>query len=342
MSGTVSHMDILVRPCQAQDEDEVLRLLRASLGGGPAGNRSAEFFRWKHVENPFGPSFMLVAETDERIVGLRAFMRWRFLAGERELRAVRAVDTATHPDFQGRGIFRRLTLDALDQLRDQTDLIFNTPNDKSLPGYLKMGWESVGDLPIRVRVARPVRFARGVRSWRSLETAAAGETLTHARTAEQALDEPGIPGLLAEAERRDAIATVRGLAYLRWRYARAPLLDYRGVTARDGMSVRGLGLFRVRPRGALTEATVSEVLVRRGDVGGARAVLQAIRRSAGVDHLTCSFPQGSTALRAARVAGYLRAPGGVRLVTNALGHRLEPDPRRLPSWALSVGDVEVF
>ena len=135
-----------------------------ALGGGPAGTGPAEFFRWKHLENPFGRSFMLVAEADGRIVGLRAFMRWEFVAGDRRFRAVRAVDTATHPDHQGKGIFSRLTLEALDALRDQADFVFNTPNEKSLPGYLKMGWQVVGRVPIRIRVRRPIRFATRARS----------------------------------------------------------------------------------------------------------------------------------------------------------------------------------
>ena len=35
----------------------------------------------------------------------RLLMRWEFVAWREVLRAVRAVDTATHPDYQGRGIF---------------------------------------------------------------------------------------------------------------------------------------------------------------------------------------------------------------------------------------------
>ncbi|MGH9197936.1 MAG: GNAT family N-acetyltransferase, partial [Acidimicrobiia bacterium] len=67
-----------IRRYETNDESEVLDLLRLSLGGGPGGERLPEFFRWKHLQNPFGPSFMLVAERDERIIGLRAFMRWTF------------------------------------------------------------------------------------------------------------------------------------------------------------------------------------------------------------------------------------------------------------------------
>ena len=83
---------------------------------------------------------MLIAETEGRLVGFRAFMRWRFRLGAL-VRAVRAVDTATHPDFRGKGssaAHRRPRSMSWDWTRV---LIFNTPNDKSLPGYLKMGWQ---------------------------------------------------------------------------------------------------------------------------------------------------------------------------------------------------------
>ena len=148
----------MVRPFAADDLPRVLDLLEASLGGGPAGRRQPELFRWKHLENPFGPSFMLVAEHEGRLVGLRAFMRWRFTAFGDRLEAARAVDTATHPDYQGMGIFTRLTLALLEVIDGHVDLVFNTPNAKSGPGYLKMGWSEVGRLPVAVRPRRPLRL----------------------------------------------------------------------------------------------------------------------------------------------------------------------------------------
>ena len=125
---------------------------------------TAEFFRWKHLENPFGRSYMLLAEA-EGDGGLPLVHAMAIRRGRRTVTAVRAVDTATHPDHQGRGIFRLLTTTAIEALRAEADLIFNTPNDKSLPGYLKMGWRRVADVPIRVRVRRPVRFVRHLRSY---------------------------------------------------------------------------------------------------------------------------------------------------------------------------------
>ena len=57
--------DVEIRPYRDGDEPAVLELLRVSLGRGPAGDRTPELFRWKHVENPFGRSLMLVAAHED-------------------------------------------------------------------------------------------------------------------------------------------------------------------------------------------------------------------------------------------------------------------------------------
>ena len=78
-----------VRPFAPSDEQGVLDLLRTALGEGPSGMRTAEYFGWKHFRNPFGPSYLALAESEGRIVGLRAFMRWWFdVDGRRVLFAV--------------------------------------------------------------------------------------------------------------------------------------------------------------------------------------------------------------------------------------------------------------
>jgi GNAT superfamily N-acetyltransferase len=332
-------VDVDIRPYRGTDEGRVLELLGASLGGGPARSRPPGFFRWKHFENPFGDSLMLLAETDNRVVGLRAFMRWRFTIGDRQLTAARAVDTATHPQYQGQGIFSRLTLTAIELLRGEADVVFNTPNEKSLPGYLKMGWSVAGSVPIRLRVRRPMRFARHVRSLRGHVAAGfAPPAVVAAVPASDALrDAEGLSLLLKQAQPTiGRIATPRTVEYLRWRYGAAPLLDYRAIAHDDAIAI-----FRVRPRGALWEATVSELIVADGHVAAARRALRAVARSAPVDHLTLSFPAGSTTDRAVRHSTF-RAPGGLTLVANPLVPDLDPNPTRLSSWALSLGDLEVF
>lgn len=335
---------IRVRPFSDDDEPGVLDLLEAAMGGGPTGRRTAEFFRWKHLESPFGRSFLMLAEEAGRIVGLRAFMRWEFEGAHGPVSAVRAVDTATHPDFQGRGIFTRLTMEALDALRGATDLVFNTPNQQSLPGYLKMGWKVCGKVPIHVRVRRPLRFARGARSVRSAADTPRAAAPRSEATIDDALgDGVAVAELIeasAPAERR--LHTARSVPLLRWRYSPRSLLGYSCVRVEDAGGVAGLGIFRVRPRGTLTEATVADVIVRHGDVGAVRRVLKAIASTTRTDHVTAHWAPRTTGAGGAKASGFLRMPGGMILVVNPLRDGIVPDPSDLGSWAFTLGDLEVF
>jgi GNAT superfamily N-acetyltransferase len=329
-------LGVSVRPFVDEDLPRVLGLLDASLGGGPAGRRPPGFFRWKHLDNPFGRSLLLVAEHEDRLIGLRAFMRWQFQAGGRTLQAVRAVDTATHPEYQGRGVFSRLTRAALDALDGRVDLVFNTPNGKSGPGYLKLGWREVGKVPVAVRVRRPLRLlaARG-------GTARPAPPVAADPAAAALQDGRALAVLLAREPAAAGLATPRTPQYLRWRYGAAPLLGYRAVTEERDGELAGLALFRVRPRGGLWESTVAEVLAG-GDAATARRLLRQVARAAPVDHLTLHAPARSPLARAARRAGYLPSPAGIRLVANPRTAGIRPDPTRLDAWALSLGDLEVF
>jgi GNAT superfamily N-acetyltransferase len=333
-----------LRSYRDADEEQTLALLTASLGAGPTGERSELFFRWKHLDNPFGRSFMLVVTEGEQIIGFRSFMRWRLRSGDTELPAVRAVDTATHPDHQGRGIFSMLTRRAIDELRSEVDLVFNTPNQKSGPGYLKMGWVLAGQVPIRIRVKHPIRFVRGVRSFKETTTPPREHPRVDAESAASALeDDTSISQLLEESRTHDRrLHTPRTVDYLRWRYGSAPGLDYRAVRHERGGRLLGLALFRVRPRGELWEATVCEIIGRPGDGATARRVLREVMRRARADHLTSHFPEGTVQKSASTRVGFLRSPAGLQFTVNDLRPAGALDHARLGSWALTLGDLEVF
>lgn len=141
---------MLIRESTEADIPAIVLLLKKSLGE-TSSPKSIEYWVWKHIENPFGASMVLVAENEGQLIGVRAMMRWSWQRGNDVFVSLRAVDTATHPDHQGRGIFTVLTQKMVDRAHDQdTSFIFNTPNPKSLPGYLKLGWTIAGKLTIGV------------------------------------------------------------------------------------------------------------------------------------------------------------------------------------------------
>jgi len=308
-------------------------LLSRSLGWLRDADHAA-FFAWKHEENPFGASLAWVAEEAGRIIGFRTFMRWEFEQGAEVVRAARAVDTATHPDHRGKGIFSRLTLHSLDELQAAgVAFVFNTPNDQSRPGYLKMGWQVLGRLPT---VVRPSSLAAVGRMARARIPAELWSTPTGA--AEPAgtvlADAHGIEQLLRSQPPAGALQTRRTAAYLAWRYGGMASLRYRAHVSDGGLD-RGVALFRLRRRGPALEVAIGDLLVPGGDSRRAAALAREVLRLSGADYAIASTPP--LVLR----SGFIPLPGQGPIVTwRGLGP--QRSVLRPPAMELRLGDVELF
>ncbi len=316
--------ELTIREAVDDDLPQILELLQSSLGWVP-DEQYAAFYRWKHHQNPFGRSPAWIALDGERIVGLRVWLRWRFRRQGRTWSAVRAVDTATHPDYQGRGIFRRLTTSSLEKLTTEgVAHVFNTPNEQSRPGYLKMGWEQVGKLPVGVRFRSPVSAASAVRArvpadkW-SLPSDAG-------QPAEEVLaDADHLEELLAVLP-DERIRTDLDVDVLRWRYGFAPL-HYRGLAEHGGVV-----LFRLRRRGPATEGVIAHLLAPDDTV--ARKLVAGVAKASGADQVL-----RITDHPIARV-GELPLPGGGPILT--WRELAESGMPTLDQWDLTMGDVELF
>lgn len=336
-----------VREFEPSDEPAVLSLLNLTLGTGRAFERSAAFFRWKHLENPFGRSLMLLADAG-RIIGLRAFMRWRFQAGPRTLSAVRAVDTATHPEYQRMGVFSRLTSACVERARAEgVDLIFNTPNRYSLPGYLKLGWTHVGRATVYVRPLRALRIARAVAGPRlGLPASPAPDGDVGANEPWQTIDEllkdeAGSARLLARdaAMLETGIRTVRSVAFLRWRYGRVPSLRY-GVRWIGADAPRAAAIFRLTRRWGMRELMVCEFFMQSEDDG--RNLVREFLRETRADYAVAHCARGDPHRRVLLRSGFIPVPRGPHFTVRPLVADLGIERAGFAPWRLGLGDLEVF
>ncbi len=309
-----------IRPATPDDRREILGLLSRSLGWGD-DSRHADLFAWKHDENPAGVSPMWVATAGDRVVGLRAFMRWNFVRDGELIRAARAVDTATDPEFQGNGLFTALTLHGLDGLRDDgIDFVFNTPNARSLPGYLRMGWQVVGRVPIAARVRSPRSLSAVARAGVPADLWSIPLDVGAASADGFGFSDHGDQPLGSRI-----IATDTSPVFLGWRYGHAAL-GYRTIETGDGaLIVRG------RRRGAARELAVVQAigLERRTADRAADAVLTRTGFDVAV---RCGAPLPA--------AGFLPLIGkGPLLTFRSLATVAMPS---LANFQLQLGDIELF
>lgn len=205
-----------IREAIASDIPEIIKVLRASLGESKL-QKTETVWNFKHTNNPFGKSLVLLATENNEIIGIRAFMKWKWQCGKKTYLAFRAVDTATHPDHQGKGIFKKLTLKAIEIAKMQGNhFIFNTPNSKSKPGYLKMGWKEVDKLKVQLALSNPF-------GWKSnLGNLKYGKI----KNVEKSQLEQLVLNYNTTKRNTQKLFTPKTPDYLSWRYENNPLQQY--------------------------------------------------------------------------------------------------------------------
>lgn len=340
--------DLLIRSAVESDAGKILELLKLSLGEGTIP-RDERYWSWKHQKNPFGVSPALVAEDHGRLVGLRVFMRWSWARGKDEVHAVRAVDTATHPDWQGRRIFTRLTLALVKQMEGEgISFVFNTPNRFSMPGYLKMGWSSVGKATLWIFPNRPLNLVRTVVSRkdpRGVKVKGTGNRLGGDFPVQDQIERPELDRLLQARIMGDRrLITQLSGSYLRWRYVDIPEFEYRAVGSWSE-SEEALIIFRLRPRNGLIELRLCEVLSGPGrrSIRRARGLIHEVIDAIRPDFTVAMAASGTPERHVLMGAGFLPAPRvGPILTIRPLAGNDDNDLLDWSGWRTSIGDLELF
>jgi predicted N-acetyltransferase YhbS len=311
-----------IREATELDIPEILEVLKASLGE-TSSKKTEAVWRYKHLENPFGRSLVLVAVENDRIIGVRALMRWKWQLGKQVFSALRAVDTATHPEHQGKGVFKKLTLKALEIAKEQSDhFIFNTPNTQSLPGYLKMGWEEVDKLKIQIIPVNPL-------NWLGNKQSKVYEINNNSSDAQLA-------GLISKYIKLKAeenkLFTLKSPQYLSWRYENNPLQKYE-VKADEDFYLAGY----IKEQNYFKELRITEhIFIDDSGLQKLNKEVKELAKKFGARLITTSaglnFGMGFSGNY-----GPVLTLRDVNLDTN-----LKQELLQLNNWSYTLGDLELF
>ena len=340
MTATATSPDVRVIAYTDEEASRVAELLNAGLGQKQVGVRDAEYWRWKHERNPFGRSFTLLAEADGRLVGVRAFMRWEFECDGRIVRAAKPVDSVTHPDYQRRGIFSQLTLAACEIARDEgTEFLFNTPNSKSKPGYLKLGWQEVGELPVYARVLRPVAAGVNTLRWKlqshndlsdksffSKQPMSAREIVRDRRFEDLVAARQCSPGVME---------TVRNLRFLRWRYCEHPHIEYFTEQVERNGRLDGVLFYRMNFRGGNRELMIDDFLIRPEASGNVlKSLMRQLRATVNCEYWVAHAGNRSSLFDSTPL---WRVP---RKKVTLTARSCVGEAPEIGKWSLCFGDIE--
>lgn len=221
--------DYEIRPFRPDDRAAYLDLYQTVLDAA----RDPAWFEWKYGSgNPYvDEPAIFVAYRDGELVGARSFFALRMTTGGSTQLALQPSDAMVHPDHRRQGLFSQMTRDALSRYADRGPAFcFNFPNQKSLSGNLKLGWEVVGDLTTHYRVHDPAALTDAVPAPLASALRAAATTFYRLRTSNAAGADLSVsrrestPETLAALYRRsiedshtDGIHALRDETFYEWR-----------------------------------------------------------------------------------------------------------------------------
>lgn len=240
----------------------------------------------------------------------------------------------THPDFRGRGTFRRLVDDALELAFGGMRLpfVFTMPNDASLPRFTRMpGWHVVADRETWVgpTMSGPGRARRGSRDRCSC-------------------DEDGLDRL-AERVALDygGVCFVREHGVREWRFRDNPEFGYKETEARRAGRVVGWAIGSIRERFGVRACLLVDWLAE--DVEGFVSAVADLREVARNEGAVCMMTVATQGVQRGwlRVAGFRKVPEWLPVRRYHLTIAPSPasesaalvplDPRE---WQLTLGDFD--
>jgi GNAT superfamily N-acetyltransferase len=329
---------ITFRFCENKDIKSVVELLQIGLGNTKIP-KTEEYWNWKHNQNPFGKSFILLACDENKIIGVRAFMQWKFINKDKRLFAVRAVDTVTHPEYQGLGIFKKLTLTLVDELsKKNISIVYNTPNQKSKPGYLKMGWKIYGKSTLKIKFQNLLFILL----YKIQKVNFLKVSIKQDHSCKEFFFDSQIENVIQNNKQKnqDYFCTDYSLEYLKWRYFDLPVFDYGQINDKSNWIL----FFRLKRTKGLNELRITDFFVHEDfeQFKDLKVQLQKLLKTYKADLITVSGENGFVFNKILPKLGFFNiGQKGIEITLRELNLNHENINDR-EKWGWTAGDLELF
>lgn len=332
-----------VREANRDDDAGLAELFRAAF----QFERGDEHYRWKFIDNPDGPPVIAVAEDAGRLVGQYALWPTQLRLGSVVVLGAQSLDTMTHPDYRGQGIFAALAEQCMKYAAVKgIAALYGFPNENSYPGFVrKLDWDCTGTIPLWVRPLRPSAHHR-IPRWVGPLADLGAKFLPNGRTRSFRVDDvlpdsSAIDALLEEWRTLAGRCRVERTAdrYL-WRFSPASGMQYRWACAYEGDRLAALAVWGVDIRNG--NAVLAEVIGRLPDA--IEAVVSTVVRQAKQNN--CSIMRAASSVMQVRHAlkrtGFIQFGNLPLIVRKLTTETLGANVHTHELWDIFGADLDTF
>jgi len=304
---------------------------------------------WKFRDNPAGPGIGAVATDASRIVGQYVVLPTQLRLGKEVVLGAQSLDTMTHPDYRGQGMFVTLAKACMELTAAKgIEALYGFPNTNSFPGFIRrLNWDHTGDIPRWVRILNPERVA-SLPSYVKPLAALGARLLLQGKSARRGIEthigrpsEHDLESLLADSRASEGLCRVeRSIEWLRWRFDPKSQRAYEWVVAYRGRSAQACaiwGLSTELKSGVLSYllGSDSEALEAATSV----AVRRAKEKKVGI---LMAVTNHEDAIQALKSCGFIRWGSFPLIVRSMTARNLDGNIHDHASWCISPADIDLF
>jgi GNAT superfamily N-acetyltransferase len=245
---------------------------------------SDDYLSWQYNRNPSGFPFYALANYGEQIVGQYIVIPIRYRYQESMYSGTLSLNTLTHPDFQGKGLFTKLANSTYELCSSKTvDFTIGFPNPLSHGGFIKkLDFQEIGRCNLLVKPIRPFnlfkdflkrkKFKHGGDipfNWKTINKD--GVQLTNF-----GLTQHEEYTIFWESLSKSKIMIDKDFEFLKWRYFDIPGRKYHVIQAKRENKITAICVLRIEKVLMTNTAIIMDFFVLDAHISDGNVLLKSI------------------------------------------------------------------
>jgi len=310
------------------DEQEIVELLNTAFAPTRGKWAGLEHWKWKYRKNPAGSPIIWVAEHNNKIIGHYSIIPIRMKVGNTYLTGSFAAVAATHPKYQGKGVFSSVANRCyLDAAENGIPITYGFANVNLGPTYKRYEWRghiSFMDSMMEVLNWEPLlskyihsKILTRAGAYMLRKMCGSGPANGSLKIERISSFDGRIDRFWEEISKHFRIIVKRDQRYLNYRYVGDPENEYIIYTAVEGDRILGYCVLTETLHENLRTGSIVDIL---GFQDGCNAVSCLIQRALkcfkedDIDLVTCEMSEENPYKAAFRKAGFIRHPRRKRAI----------------------------
>ncbi len=312
------------------------------------------YLEWEYLLNPNGHAIVFIAKDDSaKTVAQYVVIPTLITDGEMDYRGSLSLNTLTHPNFQGLGLFRNLASNTFSKCVDQDiNFTYGFPNGNSFPGFIeKLKFINVGELLLFVKPVRPIHAlahflcsnSKKIDVEIDLNNLAEKDGVSNCNLEK---DKNEVNRFCTKILLRKNIGTKRTAEWLIWRYSTIPIRKYSIVKEEKNGEIVSLAVFRAKIIKGVRTGVLVDFLSSEKKSGLVSYIKQlAILNQ--LDVFISTVPDLSNESQLLKKAGFWKWPSFLtfkKLPLIVKEHTSNHNEKlfKFSNWFITFGDYDIF